>query len=115
MSGRTVGDGVIPFTVGLLVSMLLQWAGGWWLNSGRGVVTTTVVLFGVAVAFCLRSEAPWHRAGALWIGSIVGMAAALLWVGPGTIWPIVMVVAAGLTSASVFAGALVAKVISGRR
>lgn len=114
MNGRTIGPGVFAFAVGLLVAILLQWIGGWWLNSGRGVVTTMVVLFGVAVVICLRSEAPWHRAGALWIGSIVGMAAALAWVGPGTIWPIVMVVAAGLTSASVFAGALVAKAISGR-
>jgi hypothetical protein len=115
MSGLTIARTVVPFAVGLLTSILLQWAGGWWLNSGEGVVTTIVVLFGVAVAVCLRSDAPWHRAAALSIGSVTGMAAALFWVGPGTIWPIVMAVAAVLTAASVFAGAVVARAIAGRR
>ena len=102
MNGRTIRQGGIPFTVGLSTSVLLQWAGGWWLNSGRGVVTTMAILFGVAVAVCLGSDAPWYRAGALCVGSIIGMTAALLWVGPGTIWPIVMVVATGLTVGSLF-------------
>ena len=83
-----------PFAAGFLVSLLLQASGGWWLNSTRGVVTTTAVLFGMAVATTVLAAGPRSRhAVALGLGSISGMAAALFWTGPGTIWPIVLAVA----------------------
>jgi hypothetical protein len=114
MSTRIIREGVGPLTLGLLIAMLLQMAGGWWLNSGRGVASTMTVLFGAAIGVCLRSDAPWFRASAMSIGAVAGMTAMLFWFGPGTIWPIVLVVAAALTGTAVFAGAGVARLIKYR-
>ena len=115
MNTRIIRAGVVPLTIGLLTAMLSQLAGGWWLNSGRGVVTTMAVLFGTAIGVCLRSDAPWFRATAMSIGALAGMTATLLWIGPGTIWPIVLVVAAALTCTAVYAGAAVARLVRRRR
>jgi len=115
MTTRIIRAGVVPLTIGLVTAMLLQMTGGWWLNSGRGVATTMAVLFGTALGVCLRSDAPWFRATAMCIGAIAGMTATLFWIGPGTIWPIVLVVAVALTCAAVYAGAGVARVVRPRR
>jgi hypothetical protein len=114
MNTRIIREGAGPLTLGLLIATLLQIAGGWWLNSGRGVASTMAVLFGTAIGVCLRSDATWFRATAMSIGAIAGMTAMLFWIGPGTIWPIVLVVAAALTGTAVFAGAGVARVIKHR-
>lgn len=115
MNPHIIREGVGPFTVGLLAAILSQIAGGWWLNSSRGVAITMAVLFGMAIAVCLRLDAPWFRATAMSIGAIAGMTAVLFRIGPGTIWPIVLVVAAALTCAAVYAGAGVAHLVSRRR
>ena len=109
MNTRMIRPGLVPLTVGFLAAMLPQMAGGWWLNSGRGVVTTMVVLFGTAIGVCFRSDAPWFRATAMSAGSFAGMVATLFWIGPGTLWPIVLVVAAALACAAIYAGAGVAR------
>jgi hypothetical protein len=115
MNTRIIRAGVVPLTIGLVSATLPQLAGGWWLNSGRGVLTTMAVLFGTAVGVCLRPDAPWFRAAAMSIGALAGMTATLFWIGPGTIWPIVLVVAAALTCTAVFAGAGVARIVGHRR
>jgi hypothetical protein len=115
MNTRIIRAGVVPLTIGLLSATLPQLAGGWWLNSGRGVLTTMAVLFGTAIGVCLRPDASWFRAKAMSIGALAGMTATLFWIGPGTIWPIVLVVAAALTCTAVFAGAGVARIVGRRR
>jgi hypothetical protein len=115
MNPRIIREGVGPFTIGLLTAMLSQMAGGWWLNSSRGVAITMAVLFATAIGVCLRLDAPWFRATAMSIGAIAGMAAMLFRIGPGTIWPIVLVVAAALTCTAVYAGAGVARLVRRRR
>jgi len=115
MNTRIIRAGVVPLTIGLLAAMLSQMASGWWLNSGRGVVATMAVLFGTAIGVCLRSDAPWFRATAMAIGAIAGMTAMLFWIGPGTIWPIVLVVAAALTCTAVYAGAGLTRIVRHRR
>lgn len=115
MNTRIIQAGVVPLTIGLLAAMLPQLAGGWWLNSGRGVLTTMAVLFGTAVGVCFRSDAPWFLATAMSIGAFAGMTATLFWIGPGTIWPIVLIVAAALTCTAVYAGAGVARMVRYRR
>jgi hypothetical protein len=105
-----------PFVAGFVVSLMLQAAGGWWLNSTRGVVTTTAVLFGMAVATTVLAAGSRRQdAVALGLGSIAGMAAALFWTGPGTIWPIVLAVATLMTAAAVWAGVAVGSLLKPRR
>ena len=76
--------GSTPFAIGIVTGLLPQLAGGWWLNSSRGVVTTMAVLFVTAIGVCGRSDTPWFRAAAMAIGALAGMTAALFWKGPGT-------------------------------
>ena len=84
---------------------------GWWLNSGQGVAITSLVLallavpIGAALSWPLQSRSVvWP--GALWAGANIGLAIVLFRVGPGSIFPIVLVVGAGISAIAVGAGSL---------
>jgi hypothetical protein len=115
MTKRIIRSGVVPLSIGLTTAMLLQMTGGWWLNSGRGVATTMAILFVTAIGVCGRSDTPWFRAAAMATGALAGMTVTLFWIGPGTLWPIVLLVAAGLTCTAVYAGTGVARIVRHRR
>jgi hypothetical protein len=103
---------VASFLIGLAGAIALNRFNGWWLDSGRGVGITLGVLFGTAFLIAYwRTEGRVARAFSLWAGSLVGMTMFLFWVGPGTIWPIVLVIGGGMTAAPVLAGAVVAAVL----
>jgi hypothetical protein len=92
-------------TTGVLAVLWLQAAYGWWLNSSAGVLRTSTVLFALAFLIAVaRSGRAWRRAIALWLGVMATMTTTLLIIGPGNLWPIVLVVAAGLSAAVVFGG-----------
>jgi hypothetical protein len=97
------------FASGFLAVVLLQAGWGWWLNSGRGVLRTSLVLlvWSMVVAAARQGSNRWDRALAIWLGAISGSMAALFWIGPGTIWPIVLAMAAVLSGVAVIAGTLV--------
>ena len=104
------------FVLGFAVVPALQAVGGWWLNSGTGVLRTVLALVALGVFAALwRSGRPWVRACALWAGAISGTTVVLFWIGPGTIWPIVLVVGAGITAAAVFGGAFLGSLLTGFR
>jgi hypothetical protein len=95
------------FASGFLSVVLLQAAYGWWLDSGRGVLRTSLVLLVWSIAAAVwQGTNRWDRALAIWLGAISGSMGALFWIGPGTIWPIVLAAAAALTGAAVIAGTL---------
>jgi len=97
------------FVLGILAIVALQTIGGWWLDSGPRVLRASVVLFALGVVVGLwRSEGTWVRACALWAGAIAGSTGILLWIGPGTLWPIVLAVASAITAAAIFAGTIFA-------
>ena len=104
------------FALGAAVVPTLQAVGGWWLNSGTGVLRTVLVLGGLGVFATLwRSGRPWVRARALWAGAISGSTVVLLWIGPGSIWPIVLAIAGGISAGAVFGGALLGSAVTGLR
>ena len=104
------------FVLGFAVVAMLHAVGGWWLNSGTGVLRTVLVLLPLGVFAALwRSGGPWVRASALWAGAISGTTVVLFSIGPGTIWPIVLMFAAALTAAAVFAGTALGFVLIKRR
>ena len=93
---------------------------GWWLNSGRGVAITTTTL-AVLAALVAARLVKWPvrsrdaaAMSALWVGANIGMAVMLFRAGPGTIFPIVLAMGAGISALAVgagsLAGALLAKV-----
>jgi hypothetical protein len=85
---------------------------GWWLNSGRGVAITAFMLAVLAALVAARTlRWPFQAretaaVAALWAGANVGMAVMLFRVGPGTIFPIVLGVGAGVSALAVGAGSL---------
>jgi hypothetical protein len=98
-------EAVASFGLGCAAALTLQVAYGWWLNSGTGVLRTSLVLFTLGFLIAIwRSGSPRARAIALWSGSFVGMIAALFGTGPGNIWPIVLAFAASMSAGAVFSG-----------
>jgi len=99
--------------VGLAVIAAMQVMGGWWLNSGTGVLRTVLVLLALgAVAALRRPDNAWGRASALWAGAVSGTTVILFSTGPGTIWPIVLAFAAAITAGAVFGGTFVGLVVA---
>jgi len=99
-------ENAVLIAAGFLVPILVQHLSGWWLDSGRGVALTLLLLWGLAAVAALhRPSHAWRRAGRLCAGSITGSAAVLVWNGAGTIWPIVLGFAAALSAAATFGGA----------
>jgi hypothetical protein len=104
------------FVLGFAVVATLHAVGGWWLNSGTGVLRTVLVLLILGVFAALwRSGSPWIRACALWTGAISGTTVILFSIGPGTIWPIVLALGAAITAGAVFGGALLGSAAIRRR
>src|SRR3954454_4383430 len=98
-------ENVASFSIGIAAAVALNAVTGWWLNSGRGVGTTLAVLWGVAFLLaCWRRQGRRERAVSLWAGFLAAMAMLLLSAGAGTIWPLVIVIGAVLTAASVLTG-----------
>jgi hypothetical protein len=88
---------------------------GWWLNSGAAMLRTAAILAALgAVAAFGHVGTLWARACSLWAGAMSAMAAALFWSGPGTIWPIVLVVSAGISAGAIFGGAWVGAAVARR-
>jgi hypothetical protein len=95
--------------LGFAATVVLHAANGWWLNSARQAVPTMLALFLLALLTALwRPARPWASAAALWVGAFAAMAIILFSIGPGNIWPIVLVAAAIVSGAAVCVGATIA-------
>jgi len=89
----------------------------WFLNSGRAVVLTAVLLF-IAGAFVGLTTRGARReslvaSGNLSAGAIVAMCVVLALTGPGTLFPIALAIGAGVIVFSCVAGVLTASAVSG--
>lgn len=112
-----MGGELMAFFAGVVASLAVNVAGGWWLDSGRGVGVMLATLFflGIAVGAVYNRWGPqprgafrsggWRAATWLSVGAFFSSAAFLFHIGPGNIFPIVLFFTAALTAAAVFAGA----------
>jgi|SRR5687768_8387115 len=98
---------LIPAAVGVLIAIVMN-VRGWWLNDGTRVRNMLIVLAIAAliVGFVGDPKRTARRETALWLGFVVGMAGVLLAVGPGTIFPIVIVIGASMAAVTILVGAV---------
>jgi hypothetical protein len=91
---------------------------GWWLNSSQGVALTSIALAltAVAVGFLARflpSRNPIVAAASVfWLGANIGLAVVLFRSGPGTLFPIVLAIGAGISAVAVGAGSIIGAALS---
>ncbi len=82
----------------------------WFLNAGRGVAVTGAWLFvaaALAAGACAQdSQAALRRGADFGLGAAAAMAVALFAVGPGSLFPIAIVIGAVVVGVSSVAGAL---------
>jgi hypothetical protein len=90
---------------------------GWWLNSSWGVAVTSAALALTAIAVRFRTRSVRNQAvaasAALWFGANIGFAVVLFRSGPGTLFPIVLIIGAGIAAVAVGAGSLMGAIVSG--
>src|SRR5690349_20181362 len=105
MNISNLTERVVPMLTGAVGAIAMQTPAGWWLNSGSGVGFTLALLFALGVLFgCKGTGSRRTQAISLWVGSMTGLAAVLGWIGPPTLWPIVLLVSSLLTACAVIAG-----------
>jgi hypothetical protein len=93
-------ENVPCFVVGAGVATVSLASVGWWLDSGVGVAVMLALLFTAALAMAQS----WRKATAVWVGAMAATLAGLLLEGPGTLWPIALVLSGVLMAVAVFAG-----------
>ena len=97
----------MPAAVGMFIAIVMN-TGGWWLDDGTRLRNMLIVLAVAAliVGFVGDPKHTTRRETTLWLGFVVGMAGVLFAIGPGTIFPIVIVMGAGLAAVSILVGTI---------
>jgi len=96
---------LIPAALGILIAIAMNMR-GWWLDDGTRVRNMLIVLAIAAliVGFVGDPKRTTQRETTLWLGFVVGMTGVLFAIGPGNIFPIVIVIGAGLAAVSILVG-----------
>jgi len=101
--------GLVAGAASAVVSQLLT---GWWLDSGRGVALMMAMLCVLSIALVWSDR---RAPLALWVGMINATIVILFMVGPGSLFPIVLVFAAGLSVLAIVPGWLIWIAANGAR
>src|SRR4051812_48749779 len=80
---------------------------GWFLNSGRNVATITAVIAVVAAVLAARRRWTIGDTATFGLGVLVAMVGTLFTIGPGTIFPIVIVVGSVVAGVTILVGTAV--------
>ena len=87
----------------------------WFLNSGRAVALTAGMLFVAGVVLGIVSRGVWRDAivagGNLSAGAVAAMGVVLGVTGPGNLFPIALIIGAGIAAVSAIAGAVAGSLI----
>jgi hypothetical protein len=102
---RNTSETLVLVVTGAVSTAAMQAWTGWWLNSGTGVAWTLALLSLLAALIgTTDTRSQWTGPAALWAGSMMGLTTSLFWLGPGTIWPIVLLVSSVLTAGTIIVG-----------
>jgi hypothetical protein len=96
---------IVAFALGIAVAIVSFRIDGWWLDSSAGVLHMVLSLLAVGLIVALwQQRAPWAGGLASTAGAVAGTTGVLFRMGPGTLWPIALVVAACVSAAAVLTG-----------
>jgi len=84
---------------------------GWFLNSGRNVAILGLTLTSGAAVLALSASDVVLRAAMFAVGAIIAMATTLFFIGPGNIFPIVIVIGGVIVALAVSCGAAVGSIV----
>jgi hypothetical protein len=85
---------------------------GWFLNSSTGIAVMAAVLVAASLVVSRALPAPlWQRWGLFVGGGIAALVGAVFLVGPGTIFPIVIVAGAAVIAVSALVGVWAARLL----
>jgi hypothetical protein len=84
---------------------------GWFLNSGRNVATIGSVIGVVSALIAARRQWRLRDTATFGLGVLIAMVATLFTIGPGTIFPIVIIIGAALAGVATLVGTAVGYVV----
>jgi hypothetical protein len=93
------------------------WRGAWIMKAGTGFVVcfaVFLVIGAAVVAYRHRAGELLRRVGSVVLGAIVGMGVALIIVGPGNLWPLVLVLDGAVIGGAALLGGLIGTALGGR-
>ena len=97
---------------------MLGWRGAWIMKTGEGIAACVVVfaiVSAAAIAWRFKPAELMRRALAMLAGAIVAMSVALMILGPGNLWPLVIVFDGVIILGALLFGGVIGGVIGGRR
>jgi len=96
----------------------LGWRGAWIMKTGMGIAACFIVfaaLSAFVTAWRFDPKALLKRALAVLAGAIVAMAVALMILGPGNLWPLVIMFDGAIILGALLFGGVVGSVVGTRR
>lgn len=96
--------------LGGAIAVVLHLKNGWWLDAGDRIVEMLIVLGLAAVIVGLWRDGKtpaYLRVAGLWVGFVIASSLVLFTIGPGNIFPIVLIGIAVLSFGAVLAGAII--------
>jgi hypothetical protein len=94
------------------------WGSAWIMKSGSGIgvcFAAFLVVGAVVVAYRHSATDLLRRARSVILGAVVAMIVALLIIGPGTLWPIVIASNGAIIGGAALVGGVIGNMLGGRR
>jgi hypothetical protein len=120
-SGVAMAIGAVTFAMLQIIWSLGHtfggWRGAWIMKAGTGFAVcfaVFLVIGAVVVAYRHRAGDLLRRAGSVALGAIVAMVVALLIVGPGNLWPLVIVLDGIVIGGGALLGGVIGTALGGR-
>lgn len=120
-NGVAIAIGAVAFAMLQIIWSLGHayggWRGAWIMKAGTGFAVCFAVFLVIGafvVAYRHRAGELFRRAGSVVLGAIVAMVIALLIVGPGSLWPLVMVLDGIVIGGAALLGGVIGTALGGK-
>jgi hypothetical protein len=117
VASLSIGAGAFAVAQGIWSSghAFAGWRGAWMLKSPAGIafcLALVAIISAVACAYQRKPNILVNCAVFVWLGAVVAMAVALMIIGPGNLWPLVIAFDSVMIGAAVATGAVFGFIVS---